>query len=81
MSSTEKKLIAFVKSIVKDAESEIFPETLLFEKKLLDSMNILNLIGFIEQHLDRRLKDSEIVMSNFKSINTIINIFFNEREN
>ena len=71
-----KKLIEFIKNISKDKKVVLNPDTLLFKEKVLDSMNILDLLGFIEKQLGRRLKDEEIVMSNFESARKIEEIFF-----
>jgi acyl carrier protein len=50
-------------------------DTPLFESKLIDSINILYLIGYVEKALGRRLTDDEIVMSNFRSVRVIANTF------
>jgi acyl carrier protein len=51
-------------------------DTLLFEDRFIDSMNILTLIGYIERAIGRRLTDEEIVMSNFKSVKAMTEAFF-----
>lgn len=75
----EKKLVTFIKdSLLQDKSIAVASDTLLFKQKILDSMNILDLIGYIEHRLNRRLKDQEIVMSNFQSVEAISSAFFNE---
>ena len=69
-------LLEFIKNISKDTTREISLETLLFKEKILDSMNILDLLGYVEKTLGRRLTDAEIVMQNFESPSTIVNTFF-----
>jgi len=54
----------------------ITPDTLLFKSKILDSMNILDLIGYVEKQIGRRLKDTEISMENFRSVRMIADTFF-----
>ena len=51
------------------------PTTSLFRRRLIDSMNILYLIGYVERALGRRLRDDEIVMSNFDSARAIVRAF------
>lgn len=70
------ELIEFIKNISKDKKMTINPDTLLFKEKILDSMNILDLMGFIEKRLGRRLNDEEIVMENFESALKLTERFF-----
>jgi acyl carrier protein len=51
-------------------------DTPLFERRLIDSINILYLIGYVEKALGRRLTDDEIVMSNFRTVRVISDAFF-----
>lgn len=71
----KEQLLKFIKGICRNKQVAIKPETLLFKEKVLDSMNILDLMGYIEKHLGRRLTDSEIVASNFESIRKIEETF------
>lgn len=48
---------------------------MLFKERLIDSMNILILIGYVEQKLERRLTDDEVIMSHFDSVDTIVETF------
>ncbi len=73
---TQEQLLKFIKSICKNKQVVIKPETLLFKEKILDSMNILDLMGFVEKELGRRLTDSEIIASNFESVGKIEETFF-----
>lgn len=76
MSPDERTLLEFVSStLVKRRDVEVTEDTLLFEDRLIDSMNILNLIGYVEKRLGRRLRDDEIVMSNFASVRAIAEAF------
>jgi acyl carrier protein len=69
-------LLDFVRRrLVKRKGVRIDPQTPLFESKLIDSMNILYLIGYVEKVLGRRLRDDEIVMSNFRTVQVISNTF------
>lgn len=71
----ERELLRFVCGIVAGDAPAITPETPLFAERLLTSMNILDLIGYVEAALGRRLEDDEIVMSNFTSVRTIARTF------
>ena len=62
--------------LFKDRDVGLTEDTLLFEDRLIDSMNILTLIGYLEQHLGRRLADEEIVMHNFRSVRAMTEVFF-----
>jgi acyl carrier protein len=71
-----ERLLDFVRRrLVKQKGVLIDPQTPLFESKLIDSMNILYLIGYVEKVLGRRLRDDEIVMSNFRTVQVISNTF------
>ena len=72
-------LLNHVKEISKDKLKEINATTPLFKDKILDSMNILDLIAYIQKKIGRKLDDSEIVMSNFKDVKTIVEVFINEK--
>lgn len=75
----EKELVVFITEslIKKGGATKVAPDTLLFKERLLDSMNILDLIGYVEKKIGRRLKDEEIVMTNFQSARAMINAFSN----
>src|SRR5690348_5168809 len=76
---TEQELLQFIKkSLLKNKNLTVKPDTLFFREKILDSMNILDLIGYVEKHLGRRLKDEEIIMSNFQSVSAITKAFGDE---
>ena len=79
MQSEKESLIKFIKeSLVKDSSIMVEESTLLFEDKILDSMNILDLLAYVETQLGRKLKDEEIIMGSFKDVNSIIRSFFDE---
>ena len=47
------------------------PDTPLFEKGIIDSTGVLELIAFIEENFDITIKDDELVQDNFSSLNAI----------
>lgn len=77
----EEDLIEFIRSrfIPDDQEGWAFEaETPLFEDGLINSINLLALIGFVECRKGRRLDDAEILMPNFRSVRAIASAFFGE---
>jgi len=46
-------------------------DTPLFEKGIIDSTGVLELIAFIEENFSVKVTDEELVQSNFSNINTI----------
>ena len=71
----QEQLIKFIKSIRRHKEQSIDQDTLLFKEKVLDSMNILDLMGYVEKHLERKLTNEEVIMSNFESVRKIVETF------
>ncbi len=76
----QQELIKFIKSICRDKGQSINPDTLLFKEKVLDSMNILDLMGYVEKYLGRKLTDDEVVMSNFESAHKIVETFLKNND-
>ncbi|MEM3074343.1 MAG: acyl carrier protein [Candidatus Pacearchaeota archaeon] len=75
---SETVIINFIKDrILKDKNITINKKTLLFKESILDSMNILDIIGFIEDKIGRKIKDDELIMKNFKDVSSIIEVFSN----
>jgi acyl carrier protein len=71
-----ERLLDFVRRrLLKHKEVRVDADTPLFESRLIDSINILYLIGYVEKGLGRRLADDEIVMSNFRTVRVIANTF------
>ena len=79
--NVQNQLLKFIKTtLIKDRSVKLAPATLLFEDGLIDSMNILYLIGFLEKNLGRRLTNAEIQMDHVKSVNAIIESFFHDQQ-
>jgi len=71
-----ERLLDFVRRrLLKQKGVRVDADTPLFESRLIDSINILYLIGYVEKGLGRRLTDDEIVMSNFRTVRVIANTF------
>lgn len=60
--------------------NEINDDTLLFEEGLFDSMGLLFLIDFIRDEFHVETKDNELLVDNFKSINSIISFIVKKIE-
>jgi acyl carrier protein len=66
-------LLKFIQNdIVKSDTPEIKADSKLFDDSLIDSVNILNLIGFIETSIGRRLKDEELLFDKFSTPKDIV---------
>jgi acyl carrier protein len=50
-------------------------DTPLFESGLLNSMRVLDLIGFLEARLGARVPDPAIRLANFRSIGAMVHAF------
>ncbi|TME76962.1 MAG: hypothetical protein E6I47_14105 [Chloroflexi bacterium] len=71
-----EQLLDFVRRrLIKQKGVRVDADTALFERRLIDSINILYLIGYVEKALGRRLTDDEMVMSNFRSVRVIATTF------
>ena len=74
-----ERLLDFVqRRLVKRPGRSLDVNTPLFSSKLIDSINILYLIGYVEKALGRRLTDRELVMSNFRTVDAIARTFFRD---
>ena len=72
-------LIDFIRRrVLKDNRVRLDPDTPLFGQRLLDSMNILALIGYVERRRGRRLTDEELVMEHFRTVRSIVTSLLNE---
>jgi|UniRef100_A0A832G131 acyl carrier protein len=52
-------------------DSQLNNETPLFEKGIIDSTGVLELVSFIEENYKITILDDELVQDNFSSINAI----------
>ena len=69
-------LVAFVsRELVRDCSVAIDADTPLFEDGLIDSLNILQLIAFVEARRGRAIPDREIVMDRFRTPRAIAESF------
>jgi len=61
-------------------EAKLTNETLIFEKGIVDSTGVLELVAFIEDNFQVRVTDEELIQDNFSSLNAIEK-FLNSKTN
>jgi acyl carrier protein len=77
--SNAQNLLGFVQKISKTGDvSAITLESKLFEEGILTSMNILDLIGYVEEGTGQTLSDDQLVMANFQTVSKILNTFYHD---
>lgn len=76
MNETREKLLGYINDeLLTDPMRRAEPDTSLFEDGWIDSLNILKLIAYVELLTGREILDEEIVMKNFRTVNTIAEHF------
>ena len=77
MSGSElDRLLAYVNdALLADRNLQAGPDTPLFADGWIDSLSILKLIAFVELMIGREIRDEEIVMENFRTVETIAKRF------
>ena len=73
MSLNERILKEYIKTNTNIGSVKITPDTSLFESGLLDSIQLLGLIEYIESETDIQIKNSDITIENIDSIEKILN--------
>jgi acyl carrier protein len=62
----------FLKDLLKEKVSDLTPDTALIASGIMDSLDIIALIEFIENHYQAKLSDAEMVPENFEAIASIV---------
>jgi acyl carrier protein len=76
VNETREKLLGYINDeLLTDPMRRAEPDTSLFEDGWIDSLNILKLIAYVELLTGREILDEEIVMKNFRTVNTIAEHF------
>jgi acyl carrier protein len=76
MSAELDVLVRFVNAELLDGRStRVDADTPLFEDGLIDSLNILRLIAFIETRAGHDIPDRDVVMNRFRTVRTIVESF------
>lgn len=72
-----EELLRFVsEKLCRDPDVVVLRSSLLFADRIIDSINVLPLIAFVEERLGRQLADDELVMPHFSSVDAIVASFF-----
>lgn len=53
------------------SDESVNNETLVFMQGILDSMGFINLINFLEDSFSLKVNDSDLIETNFESVNAI----------
>jgi acyl carrier protein len=70
------RLLAYVNdALLADRNLRAGPDTPLFADGWIDSLSILKLIAFVELMIGREIRDEEVVMENFRTVETIARRF------
>lgn len=76
MTDARDKLLLYINGeLLEDLTRCAEPDTPLFEDGWIDSFKILKLIAYVELLTGREIPDEEIVMKNFRTVNTIVEYF------
>lgn len=72
--SLEQTLKSFIEEnlLHDDAKGTVSLDEPLVDRGVLDSMGLMNLIGFLEERLGVRVPDEEVLLENFATINDIV---------
>jgi acyl carrier protein len=67
-----KVLTEFVENeLAKGRKSNISPDDDLLSEGIIDSLGILQLVGFIEEKFDFQIDDEDVVLENFITISAL----------
>jgi acyl carrier protein len=61
-------LLQFVKESLLRGEEEVGPEDSLIDRGIIDSIGLMQLMAFIEEHTSTRIPDHYITPDNFQSV-------------
>ena len=73
----EHRLLEFVRHrlVTGDLARRIDADTPVFEQRIVDSLRIIELIAYIESAIGRKIPDAQVVLANFRSIETMASRF------
>jgi acyl carrier protein len=76
VNSAREELLAYInRELLTDPTHHAEGDTPLFEDGWIDSLKILKLIAYVELIAGREIPDEEVVMKNFRTVNTIAEHF------
>ena len=69
----EKTILDYVRDeLLEDPDEEISPDTSLFQSRILDSLNLVRLIGFLEETFNIKINTSEVIIENLDSVRNML---------
>lgn len=74
----QEKIKQFILKTSYSSEEQVGNDTLIFAQGIMDSMGFISIIGFIEETFLVTTNDSELLDTNFESINAITNFVMNK---
>jgi len=81
-SELRRSLLDFVRHrlVAEELAARVESDTPLFEHRIVDSLRILELIAFIESAIGSKIPDTQVVLANFRSIETMASRFASDGE-
>lgn len=70
----KKKITEYIKLNFLKSEGSIDGSVSLFERQVIDSFGLIELIAFIEKEFSVRLSPSDVAIENFDSIDKIVKL-------
>ncbi len=71
MNDVKQKLEQYILSEFLFGEKSVDPDLDLLNEGIIDSMDVLKLVNFIEDNFGIEVSDADIVPDNFRSLNTL----------
>jgi acyl carrier protein len=73
----EERLLTFIRKLCVEngITADIGRDTALFENRLINSMRIIDLMGFIESELSMEVPEDKLTMNFFRTPRTIVETF------
>lgn len=70
-----KVILSYIREeLLDDSEIEISKETSLFQDRVLDSLNLVALITFLEKTFDISINPSEVIIENLDTVSNMLNL-------
>ncbi|RPI25112.1 MAG: acyl carrier protein [Acidobacteria bacterium] len=78
-SAIDQALLAFIRKqfLYDRTEVELTPESRLFQESIIDSVGILQLVGFVENTFGVTLRPDDLVLKNFETIAAVRTLVLN----
>ncbi len=66
-----EELLGFVKESLLRGEQEVGPDDSLIDRGVIDSIGLMQLMGFLEERTGMRIPDHYVTPDNFQSVTTM----------